>query len=946
MMSGQFAGQPRHTKRRDRSGTNPYGQTQQMPGFVENVRMPSIEHMRHPSGPSMKGAVRGYVPMGPGVINPLHLGARLPPNTSMSSPPMHPVQMEHMQMPPRAALFSPPGPLPAQLYDPAYQQYAPGPFMDMSNSFQYAPIRSADARGMQRSNSQSLKTSGLFNPYGAERPDKAGFATTGSRKGGRVNYPNNPGRGRKYSAGTFDRSLYGSYPSDPPEHVTRYGSGQFNEAPQVRQFSHPTETDMDIINDKQFGCNYDFIGPQNNTVHQLYVKNLPKDVQSQELENLFLERTGIKPAEVAVKLGGDHKDFVHAFVIFDTVDNARKAFDVKNLKLRDRELHVSVARRYFQVGMASQQHLRGAIQDSRRPADSNSLPAKSTQYSPQDARSDLYRVNKQQQSEHPATRGSPEARKAKKNVLAKKTQTGREDQQTEVAKVAASSTNVDPTVKADDSPKHDEPLAQDKRNDLRATMAITETVEETTIDTTSEAPENAAQEAPTNAAQEAPINAVIMETVAKDGLIEAFEAHQAAPHDTVQSDPESISESTPADSQGPLLSSPTEVTLPPAEQVEISHKGCVIISSVAEDPQAPDIALAFSAQEEAQSDDDQKNDLSFHSAQESQPDGDDEAQKGPGASATAVEKERLTEVALKGTEYPVQHHELESAQPRDEHDAAKLGVTILQGPLIEDIIPASGTVLVETGKKQGAKQIESLNPYSKTSRALQKKEKQAKKKEKLREKKGKGKVDVTSKTETYAEDMSAKAKGDALGINVTKEGPAQDEQSDKQSGKQSRRASYVVPTQNLEAQQYVEVQGTGKAMMDHVGSPPTAQCAETVDTQANGAARTAAPYLQPAAPQYAPKQVQGPDKKRKIAPAQIAVPKLDFLNRKGSPTSAATPPDTAFFSVSSPIWEEEVELRTCNKASQSPQEVGGMFSRPNVCNLSNRLSPARNRCTA
>jgi hypothetical protein len=899
--------------------------------------------------------------MGPGVMNPPHPGVHLPPNSSMSSPPMHPVHLEHMQMPPRAALFSPPGPLPLQPYDPAYQQYAPGPFMDMSNGFQYAPIRSADVRGMQRSNSQSLKTSGLFNPYGAERPDKAGFATMGSRKGGRGNYPNNAGRGRKYSAGTFDRSLYGPYPADPPENVTRYGSGQFNDAPQVRQFSHPTETNLNIINDKQFGCNYDFIGPQNNTVHQLYVKNLPKDVQSQELKTLFLERTGVMPAEAVVKNSGDHKDFVHAFIVFRTVDDARKAFDVRNLKLRDRELHVSVARRYFQLGMASQQYSRGAVQDSRRPADSDRLPAKSVQYSPQDARSGLYCVNRQQQPDHPATRGSPEARKVKNHVSTKETHTSSEDQQTEIAGVAASSTNADPTVKAGDSPKHDEPFAKVERTDLRAAAVITPTVEETPISAAPEAPENAApeasdnasqeapinaaQDAPTNVAQEAPIDAAIMNTVANNGLLESLEAHQALSHDAIQADPETISESIPADSQGPLLSSPTKVTLPPpAGQVKGLHKGRSIISSVAEDPQVQDVVLDVSAQDETLSDDDQKNDLSFHSAQELQPDGDDEAQKSLGTSTTAVGKEMLTKMALDDAQYPVQHRELESSQPRDEHDPAKPSVTILQGPLIKAVAPASETSLVETGKKQGAKQIESLNPYSKTSRALQKKEKQAKKKEKLKEKK-KGKVEVTSKTETYTENMSENTNGDARDTNVTGEGPAQNEQSDKHSGKQSRRASYVAPTQNLEAQQFVEVQRTGKIVLDHVGSHPAAQSLETVDRQANGAATTEAPSLLPAAPQCAPKQVHGLDKKPKIIPAQIAVPKLEFLHRKASPTSAATPPDTAFFSVSSPSWEREVEVATCNKAPQFQQEAEGICSHCDVCDVSNRVSPARNRCT-
>ncbi|KAF2447197.1 hypothetical protein P171DRAFT_247522 [Karstenula rhodostoma CBS 690.94] len=819
VIPGPFPGQPRHAKRHDRSGTNSYIQPQ-MHGYVENGRMPSGDHLRHPSGPLLNGTVHQYGPPMPDPFNPFPPGARLPSNTSVTSPPMHPNQVAHMQMMPRVAMFPPPGPLPPQLHDPAYQPYAHAPpFMNMSNNIQYAQGRNADAYGIQRSNNQSVKTSGLFNPYGAERPDKAGFATTGPRKGGRGNFSNNAGRGRKYSAGTFDRSLYGSYPSDPPENSMRSGNGQICEGPQFR----------------------------------------------------------------------------------------------------DRELPVSVARRYFHVPVSSQQP-RGASQEFRRPVESNGAAVKSIQYSPQDARSDVNHVNKQQQPDHPSTRGSPEARKAKKNLSIKKSHTAREDQQSEVAEVAHSSTNVAPTVEAGDSTEHDEPTSQDKKTDESAATVHTAPVkevssniadeepitalEETPTDVVEAAPVNAAGETPIDAADDAPINAT-MDTIAEEHVAVTSELQHGPPQDSVQAAPESISESISADSQGSLLTSPTKVTLsPPADQVESSHEKPKAISS-ADDSQGQDVAAVPLAQDETPSDDDQKNDLSFHSAQESQPDGDnDDAQKGPGASATNIDTELPSQAAPNDAQDTVQHHEAAGIQPCEEHDEP-------EGPHNEDIATTSGLSPTEIAKKQGAKQIESLNPYSKTNKALQKKEKQAKKKEKMKEKKKRGKVEATSKIETHAEVMSTELKGGVQNTNGSKKDPAQDEQSDKCS-----------------AQHPVEVQESKEVKLEHVGSPPTMQSHKKNDRQANGATAEG-PSIKLAAPQKDSKQTQELEKKPKKAPSKIAVPNLGLLPPKLPPTSAATPPHTAYFSVASPTSEKANVVGTYDKVPQNQQEVEGMRFRPN-----------------
>ncbi|KAL5395913.1 hypothetical protein PMIN02_003652 [Paraphaeosphaeria minitans] len=915
MIAGPFPGPSRHTKRRDRSGTNPYTQTSHIPGFVENGR-PSGEQPRHLSGASLNGGtVHRYGPPMLGPFNPFPPGARLPSNTSLISPPMHPNQVEHMQMMPRVAIFPPPGLLPPQPLDPAYQQYAPTPFVDVSNNLQCPQGRNTDAHVIQRSNSQSAKTSGLFNPYGAERPDKAGFTSTGPRKVSRGNYSNNAGRGRKSSAGTFDRSLYGSYPSEPPGNGMRGGSGQFCEGPQVRQVSNTHELDPNIVNDKQFGCSYDFIGPQNDTVRLLYVKNLPEDVESSQLRAAVLECTGIGPATIQIKRSFDPKDFVQAFVGFDTVDEARTALEAvnaKNLKFRDRELQVSVARRYFQYPMSSQQP-RGASHEFRRPVESNVAPRKSIQYSPQDARSDLHRVNKPQQPDHPAARGSPEARKAKKN-LPTKDHTACMDPQSEIAEFVDSSSNSTSNVETGDSTEHDEPSSQDRKTDMSASTVVTVPIEKVPekgpVNVFEETPTNGVETAPVNAVDEASINATIVDTITEEHAAAASELQQGPPQDSAQAVPDRISQLMTTERQGSLLSSPTKVASPlPADQMENPNEEPNVVSSPAEDSQVQDIAATSSAQDETPSDDDLKNDLSFHSAQESQPDGDDDdTQKGPGASATNIETELSSQAA------PNEAHEAAGLQSCKSFNEPELDATMLQGSPCKKYIPTTSELyqtLTETAKKHGIKQIESLNPYSKTFRALQKKGKQAKKKEQKKK----------IKTESHADNTSAEAKGGATNANGTKKGPAQ-EQSDESSGKQSRRMSHVAPKQNLEAQHPMEVQESEGAL-EPAGSPQTVQSHEKEDVQASGANATF-PSIELATQQEAANQGQEMGKKPKKIPSKIAVPNLDVL----PPTSEATPPHTAYFSVTSPTPEKADVVREDDEVPREHEMVKAEMAAP------------------
>lgn len=97
----------------------------------------------------------------------------------------------------------------------------------------------------------------------------------------------------------------------------------------------------------------------------------------------------------------------------------------------------------------------------------------------------------------------------------------------------------------------------------------------------------------------------------------------------------------------------------------------------------------------------------------------------------------------------------------------------------------------------------------------------------------------------------------------------------------------------FEVKQYVEVQSAEQVISDS-----TAQ-SHREKSEAAPTATAVAPLAKLAAPKHEMDQVQRMAKKPKAATAKIAVPSLELLKRKSSPTSATTPPHAAYFSVAS-----------------------------------------------
>lgn len=735
-MPGRVGGQPRNVKRPGRSESNHFTQTPQLHGYVENVRMPSGEQMRHSSGPVPNGGPPRYAPnmsMAPAMMNPQPNG-QLPPNMAISSPPMHNVQMQYppMMVP---AVYAPPGAVPPRSQDPAYQQYGsnvPGPrvppFSDMANNTQYPPIRGVDAREIPRRNGhrQNMKTQGLYNPYGAERPDKAADFTAGtSRRGGRGNFMNIMGRGRQQPAGSFGRSGYGSFPSNCSDHITNTIAGPSTKGPQARDGNHGHETDPNITRDKEFGCDHTFIGPKNTLVRQLFVRNLPASMRGADIDHMFLECAGVFPRSSEIRFTGDRREYINAFVFFHTTDDARKALEAK-ITVQGEKIQVSVSRRHFQIGASSC----ATKQESRRSQNSSSVPGKPNLYSPQDVRSVMPQGKEQQQPKTLAMCGSPEVKKKKKS--AEKLLGERIDRKTKASEEKSNSVKLVPKHSTKSSAGNSELSSKDEKNRTQEHVVVAET-NEATID------------ASLNSVKESsPTKTPAIKTSTKEKRGVAFDL-AGAPSNSGPAFPKTIIESIPTETQAPLPVLPTKVSLPPSiKHVHETVPNKSIPGTVTTDKQVDVVIAVPRVQEEAISDDDQKHDVSFHSAQESQPDlGSEEDRKKQGGNNAHTDQKASDPSVLKDNQSTVLQSEAATRQDDPKCSTGDdLGANDQQG---DSVTPASEKVLGETGKKQGAKQTESLNPYSRAAKAQLKK---AKKKEKSKDKeRKKGKPDETSQGE-------------------------------------------------------------------------------------------------------------------------------------------------------------------------------------------------------
>ena len=253
---------------------------------------PAHMAMNHPMGNLPPNAMPfGYNqdPMGPGAmagqLQPgfMHTGAM--PHHAMQGPSMmqaYPRQPSNMQGPP---LTMPMG-------DMTNMQYAGPPGM---------PVQNMDPR--RRLSQQYGNGIALYDPYEGTNPAFRNAGYSNGKKYNQGGMHNNNGRPRKPSF-PGSRPHHGQYPNARPQ-----TGGPYNSGPK----SH-MDNDPSITEDPEYGCCVNWIGPSNELVNELFVKDLPETTQPAELEELFQARLGVKLTSVNIRSSPQAPYIKHAFV--------------------------------------------------------------------------------------------------------------------------------------------------------------------------------------------------------------------------------------------------------------------------------------------------------------------------------------------------------------------------------------------------------------------------------------------------------------------------------------------------------------------------------------------------------------------------------------------------------------------------------------------------------
>lgn len=296
---------PRTRPGRSASGS----QNQIMPAspYVENIpRVPSGLDPRQHAGPmSMAQSPRFNQahmtmnhPMGnvlPGMVPFTYDQGPVGPGMMAGQP--HPAGVMHPGSVPPHAMHGPPM---AHGYprQPSNAQGPPFtmPMGDMTNMHYGGPagvaMQNMDSRrhGDRRISQQHVNGSVLYDPYEGSNPAFRTAQYFGGKKYNQNGLHSNNGRQRKASF-PGSRPYHGQYTNGRPQ----------TGGPHIPGPKPYSEDNRAITQDREYGCYIDWIGPQNETVNELFVKDLPEDVQDAELEVLFQERLGVKPTSINIR---------------------------------------------------------------------------------------------------------------------------------------------------------------------------------------------------------------------------------------------------------------------------------------------------------------------------------------------------------------------------------------------------------------------------------------------------------------------------------------------------------------------------------------------------------------------------------------------------------------------------------------------------------------------
>ncbi|KAI0584888.1 RRM-1 multi-domain protein [Pyrenophora tritici-repentis] len=605
----------------------------------------------------------------------------------------------------------------------------------------------------------------LYDPYSGNNRKFSGVPAYNNmgKKGGPGNFTAQTSRGRKTSNPAGRASQHNSNVDLHPN------------SPRYQDFGaryRQSEEDPNIVSDTVSGCGHTWIGIQNSTVNELWVGDLPADTSQGEIEQMFKQNVKITPTKVVIKTNGFNKAPSHAFVTFASYSDAKTALTINQFNPRlsngVRPI-VSVPRRFYHKGFSpspgqseqlDSQNTSGVprlapTEEKGKQADNGVTIAKGkVSYSPQDVRSGLPKkpVVDPESGEPAETTANPGLDRTKR-------------QQKSPTKNSKAKSKRESPVK-DTIPEKVVKKTDGKSNTGFHSMVATSGADNTKDSQANkkanlkvDKPKGSATTSAAVSSKEkvAPMAILAPDTNAVQGKAPAGDIPSQSPKHQeaaaiipsqgkvlVISDDESSSIDKKTTVMAPLPQA-TDTTLLATPGVDSGEH----LKNV--DTKVPNAAVKVPSPESADennSDDEAKNDVSFHSAPEVQSD----------AGQPDPQPEVPNESLEANQDTPVLPNIADEGKPNaSETQRSAPATTTSRGATTDDITPTQdaaatsttstaidSTMAVETAstttkvsameasKKSGVSQVQSLHPFAK-SKSQSKKEKEAKKKHQKKE---------------------------------------------------------------------------------------------------------------------------------------------------------------------------------------------------------------------
>ncbi|KAL1792765.1 hypothetical protein ACET3X_009272 [Alternaria dauci] len=306
----------------ENSNRTPYGAYPRQPSVtVPNIQSPPFlppqmamgQHIPHP-----------MMPVLPPYVQVAHNG--------------YGFQQPDLGMMPRAHINYQQGMVQNQPMNPAFSHHANGQHVsmgDMTNNMHHANnmlYQHQDPRAPMPRRANQRNAQDLFDPYSGNNPKFNGALgyNNGGRKSGNNSFVSQPGRGRKVS-NMGGRDAYNRSNADHNAKVLPGGprNTDFNARRRL------SEDDPTITGDSVSGCGHTWIGPKNATVNELWIGDLPPDAGEEELIQLFKQTVGVTATAISLRSrlphNGPHNG-IHAFATFASCAEAKVALGITKFK--------------------------------------------------------------------------------------------------------------------------------------------------------------------------------------------------------------------------------------------------------------------------------------------------------------------------------------------------------------------------------------------------------------------------------------------------------------------------------------------------------------------------------------------------------------------------------------------------------------------------------------